>query len=240
MQAAVILASLAVALCVAIGISFFIHSWQEARLVKDYRIPLIDIPVGLTKKGFMEFKFSRKYEVLYFATDFLDCDKAFPIDKISISGAAKILDKDGKILSAVDLKEDCCAVGFPAIALNSKMFYPLLNLPDDMGDYTLQIFLDEGVSGLQKEKIYIKALPFGALPLFFNAGAGAYAPAAGRWERAAPVPSSAKPKSLPSLSLKLPPPYALFDAPAACYVLHEFAFLPQHAPAQASSFIFLQ
>lgn len=82
----------------------------------------------------MEFKFSRKYDVPYFATAFLDCDKTFPIDKISLSGTAKVLDKDGKILETVDLKKDCSALGFPTIKLNDKMFYPLLNLPDDMGD----------------------------------------------------------------------------------------------------------
>ncbi|OGV52841.1 MAG: hypothetical protein A2X49_09365 [Lentisphaerae bacterium GWF2_52_8] len=169
MKATVVLASTAIALCLAFGMIAFFRSWEEARLVKDYCIPLIDSPIDLTKKSFMEFKFSRKYDVPYFATAFLDCDKTFPIDKISIHGTAKILDKEGKVLGTVDLEKDYRALGFPTIKLNDKMFYPLLDLPNNMGDYTLQIFLDQGVSGLPKETLYIRACYMSSMPLLLKA-----------------------------------------------------------------------
>ena len=170
MKAPIVLASAVLAICLAFSAFAFFRYWEEKKRVKDYCIPLIDSPIDLSKKAHLEFKYSKKYgDEPYFATAFIDCDKAFPTEKISMSGTAKILDGNGNLLEIVDLKKDCTTLGFPTIRLNEKMFYPLLNLPTDAGDYTLQILLDEGVSGLPKEKLRIKACYMTSMPVLLEA-----------------------------------------------------------------------
>lgn len=155
---------------IAFGVHAISLSNQDTKRVQKYCEPLINLPINLSKQGTQEFKFSRKYDECMFATAFLDCDSKTTISPLpELFGSAQVLDAERKIIKSINLTEDCLALGFPTIRLSKSMYFPLLNLPDESGDYILQLELTAPTKNIPTAPLYLKACYMTSMPIHFNA-----------------------------------------------------------------------